>query len=310
MEQFLNPIEGRDRYSLNIDHTATTSDMEQALAWEGIAAIEMPLSAADFERFSEGYAVCIEECPELLVETAHRVDNRFGNEVGHVSKERKINERTGLQISDAKNYFHFNELARTRWQEQFAKGPKVLRDFLANGYEIQDALVSVAKQSIGQLDATHPNISQLYFSDAAGQPTSHSFLRLLRYDGYLVSDNLGEVAKPHYDIGGVTLQAYASAEGFWGAAGGVHGERTHYDTKEHEAYLFLGKGHEKMYGSFDTLKPLWHGVDRIIPAKAAYIPERTAVILFVNAPAIDYHVRATDTVPYILGEQALATIDY
>lgn len=176
-----------------------------------------------------------------------------------------------------------------------------MKDFLADGFEIQDALIGLAKNTIKDMENTHPNISKLYFPNN----DSFSFLRLLRYDGYQPEKNMGEVAKPHFDIGGVTMQAYANAPGFWAAKNGVNGQRRHYDTKPNEAYTFLGKGHEKVYGSFDKLKPLWHGVDRIIPAGVTYVTERTAVILFVDAPEVDYHVKSSDTLPQLIGAHAL-----
>jgi hypothetical protein len=268
----------------------------------GIAAIEMPLSSDDFQQLSNGMAVCLDECPDLLAQTFHKADSRYGGEAGFVRKERKVNADSGLQTADPKSYFHFTESTQGRWREQFAQGPKVMRDFLESGFEIQDALIGVAKTVVRDLESSHPNMGQLYFPD----DDSFSFLRLLRYDGYEPYVSMGEVAKPHYDISGITIQAYADAPGFWAAQDGVQGERRHYDTNEHEAYTFLGKGHEKVYGAADNLQPLWHGVDRIIPAGVTYVPERTAVILFVDAPNVDYHVKQTDTLPHLLGSHALA----
>lgn len=308
MSNFLSPSQAREHYDLRLESTDRPTEIEQALASAGIAAIEMPLSAGDFAHLSQGFAVCLEECPELLQATAHTLDARYGGDAGYVRKEKKVNPRTGIQIGDPKHYFHFNEQARGQWHDQFAKGPQVLRDFLADGYEIHDGLITLARRNIAQLEETHPNISSLYFPKNDGtQPESYSFLRLLRYDGYKPHDQLGEVAKPHYDIGGVTIQAYADASGFWAAHDGIDGQRRYYDTNEHEAYMFLGKGHEKVYGDADRLRPLWHGVDRVVPAGVTWVPERTAVILFVDAPEVDYHVRQNETTPYIkMGELALA----
>ncbi|HUB94022.1 MAG TPA: hypothetical protein VMB52_05975 [Verrucomicrobiae bacterium] len=302
MEQFLSPAEAHGTYDLVVNEVAPQSAMEQVLAREGIAAIEIPLALNDFARLSEGYAVCLEACPDILAQTTGLVDSRFGGDVGHVRKVKKIDPQTGLQVSDPKNLFHFNERVRESWRERFAHGPQILRNFLADGFEIQDSLIGVAEREIARLESTHPNISHLYFRDRYDNPTSHTFMRLLRYDGYQVTGNLQAVAKPHYDIGGVTLQAYADAEGFWGMPDRSAGKVTHFDTREGKGYLFLGKGHEKVYGKTDALKPLWHGVDRVIPAGVTYVPERTAVILFVDAPAIDYDVTSRDTVPYAFGK--------
>jgi hypothetical protein len=302
MSEFLSPSQARDKYNLESKYFAPRSEIEQALMQAGIAAIEMPLSGSDFQRLSNGMAVCLDECPSLLQQTLYQADGRYGSEAGFVRKEKKIDASSGLQTADAKSYFHFTESARDGWREQLAGGPKVMRDFLEDGFEVHDILVGVAKAIVSDLESSHPNMNRLYFPHG----DSFSFLRLLRYDGYEPRASMGEVAKPHYDIGGITIQAYADAPGFWAAKDGVHGERQHYDTNEHEAYTFLGKGHEKVYGAADNLQPLWHGVDRIVPAGTTYVPERTAAILFVDAPNVDYHVRPADTLPHILGGKALA----
>lgn len=295
MSEYLSPERAREHYGLSTDYEGYKSGVELQLEREvGIAAIEMPLSSEDFQRLSQGMGVCIEECPNLLADTFYEADSRYGGEVGYVRKEKKTDQLTGLQTEDPKHYFHFLEKARPHWRERFANGPKILRDFLEDGYEIHDAMISVAKRTISNMEATHPNISQLYFPDKE----SFTFLRLLRYDGYEPEENMSEVAKPHFDIGGVTIQGFADAPGFWGASG-VHGDRYHFDTVEGMAYSFLGKGHEKIYGPDDAMKPLWHGVDRIIPAGVTFVPERTAVILFVDAPEVDYHVKKSDTLPHL-----------
>lgn len=299
MSNYLSPEQAYWHYGLET-RAGSLSEMGIELAKEGIVAIEMPLSADDFKHLSEGFAVCIDECPELLNVTNQSLDSRYGSEVGYTRKEKKVDERTGLQVGDPKSYFHFSESVRPSWRRQFATGPKVMCDFLEDGFAIHDALITVAKEQVAELESSHPNISQLYFP----HDESFSFLRLLRYDGYEPTDNMGEVAKPHFDIGGVTIQAYADAPGFWAAKDGVSGQRTHYDTNEHEAYVFLGKGHEKVYGPEDVLQSLWHGVDRIVPTGITLVPERTAVILFIDAPEVDYHVREQDTLPYL--QQAIA----
>jgi len=295
MSDYLSPEQAYERYGLQHNLKAEQSVTEKLLESMGIAAIEMPLTTDDFQHLSHGMAVCINECPELLQETFYRADPRYGGEVGYVRKEKKFDKRTGLQTEDPKHYFHFMENSRSYWRDKFAKGPKVLRDFLEDGFEIHDAMISVAKRTVSDLENTHPNISQLYFP----KDDSFTFLRLLRYDGYEPYEDMGEVAKPHYDISGVTIQAYADAPGFWAAPAGVAGQRYSFDTEEHSAWAFLGKGHEKVYGPDDSLKPLWHGVDRIIPTGVAFIPERTAVILFVDAPEVDYHIRQQDTLPQL-----------
>ncbi len=293
MSEYLSPEQAVGYYDLKVERSARENEIETALREQGVVAIEMPLSPDDFARFSEGFALALEECPDALRQTFFKVDERYGSEAGYTRKETKFDEN-GVQVADPKNYFHFTEKARGHWREKFASGPKVMRDFLEDGFEVHDALIAIAKSTVQSLESTHPNISKLYFPD----DDSFSFLRLLRYDGYTPHEQMLDVATPHYDIGGVTLQAYADAPGFWGAHGGEDGARTHYDTKPHEAYAFLGEGHRKVYGSGDPIRPLYHGVDRIVPAGVTWVPERTAVILFVDAPEVDYEVSMADTRPY------------
>lgn len=301
MKEFLSPQQAVEHYGLRKEPLCEKSQVETELEKYGIAAIEMPLSAADFQRLSSGMGVCIDEFPGLLSSTFYKADPRYGGEVGYVRKQKKIDQRSGLQTDDPKHYFHFMERSRPYWRTKFARGPKVLRDFLEDGFEIHDALIGIARSTVAEMENTHPNMRRLYFP----KDDSFSFLRLLRYDGYKPYEGMGEVAKPHFDIGGVTIQAYADAPGFWAAKDGVDGERSHYDTNEHQAYAFLGKGHEKVYGTEDSIRPLWHGVDRIVPTGVSFIPERTAVILFLDSPEVDYHIRKSDTLPQ-LGRTAVA----
>lgn len=294
MSEYLSPNQAVEVYDLQQNRDGL-SEFGRELAEHGIVTIERKLSDNDFKALSEGFAVCLNECPELLRATAHAFDNRYGSDAGYVRKEKKIDQRSGIQTSDSKNYFHFSEAARSKWNDDFKNCPKVLKDFLSDGYEIHDALISLAKEKTTELESSHPNMSQLYFPGGE----SSSVLRLLRYDAYEVTTNLGDVASSHYDIAGQTYQAYADAPGFWAAKDGVTGERVRFDSKPDEASMFFGKGHERVYGKDDAFKPLWHGVDRIIPAGVTLVPERTAVILFVNMPRVDYLLREEDTRPYL-----------
>lgn len=300
MSEFLSPKQAYERYELSKPNIEPQSEIERALYGAEIAAIEMPLKPDDFQRLSHGFDVALSEFPDLMKETFCKFDTRYGSEAGYTRKRARVNASTGLQESDPKDYFHFTESMRSYWREQFANGPKVLRDFLEDGFEIHDGLITVARNVVTAQESTHPHMSQLYFPD----DSSFSFLRLLRYGGYPAGELKGEVAKPHYDIAGVTIQAYADMPGFWGAKDGVGGQKVYHNTNPGEAYTFLGKGHEKIYGKDDMLRPLWHGVDRIVPAGVTYVPERTAVILFLDAPKVDYHVKPTDTLPH-LGAVAL-----
>lgn len=296
--RFMDVAEATVRFELSQRDSLFSTELDKQLVEHGIAKIEMPLSFDDFDALLQGYEICIEECPEILQSTFHKVDNRHGNEAGHVRKERTLHPKSGIQTQDPKNYFHFNEQARNRWGEQLRLAPAILRTFLEEGYEIHNALLRVAQAQFAELEETHPNISSAYFSGTTTKE-SFSFLRLLSYDGYEPVQNLGEVAKPHFDISGIIIQAYADAPGFWGSKDGPGSERTLYENELNEAYLFVGYGHKKLYGKESRIRPLWHGVDRVIPAGLTYVPKRHAVILFVEAPFIDYKVTPEDTLPYI-----------
>jgi hypothetical protein len=95
-----------------------------------------------------------------------------------------------------------------------------------------------------------------------------------------------------------------------------HEERQYYPTADGQGYFFLGQEHRKVYGSQDALKPLWHGVDRVIPADrpqaledgslvissdgTTRVPKRTAVIFFGDATHVDTKVTGRDTTPNIV----------
>lgn len=296
-ERFMEVEAARRHYGLEEHGSLFASEVDRQLYEDGVASIEMPIAAGDFETLLDGYEICIGECPDLLKQTFHPVDNRFGNEAGHVRRNKKY-DRAGRQTQDGKNFIHFNEHASRRWREEFADAPKVLRDFLAAGCEVHEALIRVSENAIGQLEETHPNITRAYFPGNPGTVThSQSFMRLISYDAYRVDERIGEVAKAHYDISGATIQAYADAPGFWGSAEGHKGQRLPYDTSNGEAFFFMGSGHRKLYGPGSRIRPLYHGVDRIVPADAAIVPERHSVILFINCPLVNCRTKPADTLP-------------
>jgi|GEM_PF-5933503 len=302
-DRFLGVEEAHKKYSLGTRDSLFAPEVDRQLVQAGIAKIVMPVSVSDFETLLAGYETCIHETPDLLEQTRHAVDARFGNQAGHERKERKISRTTELQIQDPKNIMHFNEYARRRWEAEFTNVPRVFKNFLENGYEIHNALIKVAREQFQALDETHPGILASHFPGNEGTThASHSYTRLGIYDGYEADHEATEVAKPHYDISGSTIHGYASAPGFWGASDGVSGERTYYDTPEGEAYFFLGRGYEKLYREAARMKALYHGVNRIVPPDVAEVPKRSVVVHFTDSPFIDYGVMPEDTVPYLAQE--------
>ena len=199
----------------------------------------MTLSDSDFVQLNTSFEACINACPDLLATSYFDVDDRHGCNAGYVRKEQKINV-AGRQTEDPKSIIHFTETARERWRDQYQWAPKILHQFFAEGFEIQNNLVAQAKTHIAALSETHPNMTELYFPPEG--PESLSFMRVLSYDSYDVhaQGSYAPVAKPHFDIGGVTIQAYADAAGFWGAKDGPFPDahKLYYDTEPNTAYMF------------------------------------------------------------------------
>ena len=288
----------RAHYDLRPARRASrASDVDQQLTLHGIADIAMSLSESDFSALTASFDACIDDCPKALANSYYIVDERPSNSAGYVRKERKINQ-AGRQIEDPKSLYHFTETARDRWTRNYRSLPATFKQFLASGFEIQEILVDASRQHIAGLEASHPNISKLYYPPEG--PESLSFLRVLSYDGYNSNGDYDAVAKPHFDVGGVTIQAYADALGFWGAKDGPRGERRYFDTAPNTGFMFLGVEHAKIYGDQSYLKPLWHGVDRVTPAGVSSVPKRHAVILFTDAPRVDYQTTNRHTSPDIV----------
>jgi hypothetical protein len=324
----LHPAQAYRAYDLTPQPASDNiSDLEESLRETGIASVEIPVKPHDFASLSEAYEECIQECPEALAATASRLDERYGSEIGQARKECGI--VSGVQVSDPKNLFHFSEIMRTdEWRRDLGDIPASLQRFLDMGMEIHAILLQqVAQKAIGALaEGSYTNLSRLYLPEGKDDKIeTDSILRVIRYDDYEPYDQrtgaplkLGAVAKRHYDIGGITVQAYADAGGFWGNPGGnmaPHEEREYHPTTDGSGYVFFGQAHRRIFGSGDPIQPLWHGVDRVIPADrpqaledgllvvssdgTTRVPKRTAVILFGNAPHVDPGVTARDTKPNI-----------
>lgn len=266
------------------DHSFTPH-VVASLRQTGVVKIESPLTADDYREVANTFRACVEECPAALAKTYHPVDRRFGNEAGFVRKERKFNPKTGQQVQDPKNLFHFNEQARARWTEQFRLAPSELRKFLDYGYEIHATLLHVARLAIvDQLETTHPGITEAVFP--AGTD-SVSFYRHIDYDDYDLDPLTMElpVATRHLDLSWLTLQGHASTAGFYGVD--RDGNKHYYDDHNGAAYAFMGISHRKLYGNKASIQPLPHGVDRITKPGDTHIERRQADILFLDPWKID-----------------------
>ncbi len=315
MGKILSPEQARATYDLKKGPTNDISEFEVALEQEGIGVVEIPFSQSDFDAFREGFIVCKNECPEALLETAGRFDERRGSEYGYTRKELEIDLVTGKQKEDPKHITHFYNGVYNLWQERFARGPKPLRDFLAMGMELEDAFVGVALQTAKVLDAGgHPNLLQAY----APEGRTRAFMRYVHYDSYEPFDEEGnlipmnaDVAKRHYDIGGITFQGPTSASGFQANKQGLFGHDDawqDYDSVSGEAQVLFGRTHNKVF-PFDD--PLGHRVRRLIPkdkevaledgrlvmsqAGTLLVPERSALILFFDMPDVDAKISKQET---------------
>lgn len=293
---------------------APTSELEAALRTRGIATVDLGLDPSTFQDLSDQYAVCIDEHPEPLDQTAGGFDIEGVPEDGHVRKEIQFNG-AGMQISDPKSLFHFNNsvVEKVQATDMLNGAPRDFREFMTHGIDLHRTLAQRARSLVEILDASYGRMGELYFPE--GHDLGKVTLRLLRYDGYplfdesgkLIAKNGEQVAKGHYDRGGLTIQAYASAPGFWihpEPKGGKRKPTTDADKiyPPHgigKSQLFAGAGHRMIYGSNDNIRSLYHGVDRIIDEEAqdGYMPPRTAAITFVEMPRVDLGLTAKDTQP-------------
>lgn len=280
------------------------SKIERDLREIGIAKVNKGIETDEFQQLSDQYAVCIEEHGDLLDWTAGNFDRHGIPEDGHVRKDIGFNV-AGMQINDPKNLFHFNNALWARWSfEQHPDVPSDFRDFMDHGFQLHSELTKTARRLTSILDRSYKGINELFFPQRMAATT----LRLLRYDGYDIYNEKGErivengaqVAKPHFDRGGMTIQAYSSAPGFWIRPQGVdvdNYERIHPPYGKNQSQMFLGAGFRAVYGSNTPILPLYHGVDRIFDETMEYVPPRTAAILFADPPLVSTRITGLDAQP-------------
>lgn len=284
------------------------SQLESELRENGIAEVVLDTPVDAYQLISDQYDICMNEHPEWLNWTAGSFDKVGVPEDGHVRKELSIN-LAGMQISDPKVIFHFNDTLRKKWYRMQQKTPPEFKDYMEHGFYLQSDLARSAANIMDILDESYRGIKHLYFPSELGSIT----FRLLRYDGYdthdgegkLIVDNGAQIAKPHYDRGGATIQAYASAPGFWRQLEGRHGAAHPKLYPPHGvgmSQFFFGAANRVVYGSKNNpIKPLYHGVDRIISVGAQnipdYVPPRTAAIGFIDMPGVDLKITSRDTQP-------------
>jgi hypothetical protein len=276
------------------------SDLERDLRTLGIAQVALSTNKLEFQVLSDQYGHCIDEYEDALNLTVGSFDKKGVPEDGHLSKTIDFNP-SGMQIADPKSLFHFNNSLLKRLPElPKRKIPRPVREFLDYGFHLRDEVTISAMNLIYALnEESYVGIKELYCPEGLTDAT----LRLLRYDPYPTRDDTGkliveqnaQVAKPHYDRGGLTIQAYASAQGFWCKSPGLHGEKNekiYPPYGEGQSQAFFGAGFRAIYGSRNNpIKPLYHGVDRRFDESLDYIPTRTAAILFTDAPLVEMDMK-------------------
>lgn len=292
----MNVEDARKHYDLKTRDVLFPPLLHTELVEAGVAERPLDVAQSEFTEIIESFETCLQDeaiAAGLLPSTYHPVDNRSPADAGFVRKEPKI--ENGQQTQDGKSLFHFNEAAQRRWQRDFIHAPIELKDFLERGYELHAALINFARQCIDELEETHPNISSAFFPK--GIP-SYSFMRILSYDIPTADSPSLEVAKPHFDVGGLTVQAFADADGFWGRNPSTK-EHIDYPSTVGNAHVFTGIGYRKLYdtaGQRAPIRPFYHGVRS--PERLPTI-KRHAIILFLDAPYVDFGVTAQDTLPQL-----------
>lgn len=286
------------------------NELEGQLFKDGIARVELSIDKAAFQQLSDQYDVCHEEHRRWLDWTSGSFDAHGIPEDGHVRKELKFNS-AGMQIADPKMLFHFNDTLESRWVEEKRRGkiiPVEFMDFMEHGRELRHKTTQAAIDIALRIES-YDGLDELLFPKVSSrQRLSSTTLRLLRYDSYRTRDDDGnliveqdaQVAKAHYDRGGMTIQAYASAPGFWMQPEGARGakyQKYYPPHGEGQSQVFFGAGYRAVYGTKTPISPLYHGVDRIFDESQDHVPVRTAAILFVDPPLVDLKMKSHETQP-------------
>ncbi|RYX78750.1 hypothetical protein EON76_03475 [bacterium] len=290
---------------------APTSELEANLRRSGISEINLGMSPTGFQELSDQYAVCIEQHRRWLNFTAGNFDADDVPEDGHVRKNKESNAAK-MQTKDPKNLFQFNNDVTDWWLDEgryvSERGPNEFAEFMENGIQMHyDTIARARDLVIAPLAESYRGMNNLYFKKELGNVT----LRVIRYDAYRLYDQDGnlvveqgaQVAKPHFDRGGMTMQMYSSAAGFWIQPHPVSGRRKPTDPIIKPEFglgksqVFPGIAHKVIYGSHDPINPLFHGVDRIFDESLTEMPARTSVIGFIDPTHHDLGITSLDTQP-------------
>lgn len=289
------------------------SQLEANLRENSISDIDLGMSPTSFQELSDQYATCIEYHRRWLNFTAGNFNKDGDPEDGHVRKNKESNS-AGMQTKDPKNVYHFNNNLVEWWLDEgkyvSERAPREFVEFMENGIELHRNLTKSAFNNIvTPLGESYKNMPDFYFP--GGSTIGNVTLRMVIYDAYklyndkgeLIVEQGGQVAKPHFDRGGLTTQIYSSAPGFWIQPQPKTGKRRPTDPKLEPEYgygksqVFPGIEHRIVYGSQDNITALYHGVDRIFDESLTEGPRRTAAIGFIDSPIYDLGITSRDTQP-------------
>lgn len=145
--------------------TNPATPLETELQAKKIATIALSVVEADFLELSRDFNECIDDpaSADVLLQTYHMVDRRYGHTAGYFRKERKRND-AGIQIEDPKHVFQFNEQAREHWRRQFTNdAPAILLNFLEKGYEIHTELLKSGRTALADIDESYPGVLEEHF---------------------------------------------------------------------------------------------------------------------------------------------------
>lgn len=263
------------------------SSFEQDLVDQGFSIVQNPISGSDFQALVEQFGEIVEDGENIpiLKGTLHPIDRRQGHFGGYKRKEREIDVKTGRQVADAKHLFHINPHAYERWKAQLSIATNSpIERFLSAGMEVLNDSLATLRSSLSQLEATHPGLRELHFPN--GKRTT-SFLRVVTYDGYDLSDQAeGEnlVAGSHYDRGSFSAQLYATHDGLFIQSPG--GQDVPAPQQDGNMHVFPGLGIPKLYMGQTRLPATAHEVRRLEQGES-HVPPRTAIILFLDPAFVD-----------------------
>ncbi|MFO0702837.1 MAG: hypothetical protein U0514_03160 [Candidatus Andersenbacteria bacterium] len=224
------------------------------------------------------------------------VKQRFAYEIKQDERDRGMDlgwrERTSTtrDHSDDKEFFHYNELARTMFEPKLAEltaaegHAAIVRAFMERADGIYSAALATMQQSIRTLDARYVGLYEQFFPVGARPAVVLRFLKYNRGgDGTFL-------AKGHYDRSACTLAIAESAPGLR-----IGRDDQHLQQVEHrQGFALFFPGLVMGRYTRGELKPAWHDVVQDGQAYNAGAA-RWALVLFSSPPGPIYFTREHHT---------------